>query len=78
MRERIKTHHVSVRLKANLDIHYKGDHHQTGSLCFLLNRERGEDVESICDMTTAFIEDPYFSKKSALEKQRINILITAI
>ncbi|KAL0143524.1 hypothetical protein V8B55DRAFT_1478332 [Mucor lusitanicus] len=51
---------VYFSLKANLDIHYKGDHHQTGSLCFLLNRERGEDVESICDMTTAFIEDPYF------------------
>ncbi|KAL9544041.1 hypothetical protein MBANPS3_007828 [Mucor bainieri] len=47
-------------LRANLDIHYKGDHFESESLAFLLNRERGEDVESICDMTVAFIQDPYF------------------
>lgn len=55
-----------VRLKANLDIHYKGDHNETANLCFLLNRERGEDTESICDMTETFIQDPYFSKKMAV------------
>ncbi|KAK4514715.1 Tlg2-vesicle protein [Mucor velutinosus] len=47
-------------LKANLDIHYKGDHYEIANLSFLLNRERGEDVDSICEMTATFIQDPYF------------------
>ncbi|GAN07502.1 hypothetical protein MAM1_0163d06999 [Mucor ambiguus] len=51
---------VYFSLKANLDIHYKGDHLEIASLCFLLNRERGEDVDSIIEMTTAFIQDPHF------------------
>lgn len=52
-----------VRMKANVDVHYKGDQYENVNLSFLLNRERNEDVESICEMTSNFIQDPYFGKK---------------
>ncbi|KAG1112790.1 hypothetical protein G6F42_014639 [Rhizopus arrhizus] len=47
-------------MKANVDVHYKGDQYENVNLSFLLNRERNEDVESICEMTSNFIQDPYF------------------
>lgn len=49
-------------MRPNLDIHYSGESTNDSILTFILNRERGEHIESICQLTSTFVNDPYFSK----------------
>lgn len=47
----------------NADVHYRGESHDNATLRFLLDKERGEDIASICQLTSTFVNDPYFSKR---------------
>ncbi|CEP09219.1 hypothetical protein [Parasitella parasitica] len=46
-------------LRPNVDIHYRFETNDEIHLRFILNRERGQDTESICQLTKAYLDDPY-------------------
>ncbi|KAI8647264.1 transcription factor IIIC subunit delta N-term-domain-containing protein [Parasitella parasitica] len=50
---------LSFDLRPDVDIHYRGESNDSMYLKFILDRERGQDIESICQLTKTYLDDPY-------------------
>jgi hypothetical protein len=59
-----------------IDIHYRPNSLEDASLAFILHRDRGVDVDSLCQNIGTYVNDPDFCKYTELSRTVILLLIS--